>query len=320
MKGLNAEEVGAEIKNKWDKYRSPVGIGLDASRFDQHVSKIALKHEHAIYTRCFPNQSDKKLLKKYLSWQLSVDGRARTLDGTLRYKHDGGRMSGDMNTALGNCLLMSMFVWAFMDSIGIKDYSLVNNGDDCVIITEKGNVGRLLENVAIWFLKMGFTMKVEEPVNFIEGIEFCQAHPVFDGEKYVMVRNFPVSLVKDTISLKPLTNTKMYERWCTAIGQCGESLSGGIPIYNSFYKSLIFTGVKPLSSDDFSDMGMFISAIGMSRHFKTPSDRSRLSFFLAFGYSPSEQVAIEDYYNKRMIPKWQPPRPAVSQFLGLQIF
>lgn len=320
MKGLNAEQVGMEIKSKWDKYKSPVGIGLDASRFDQHVSKIALKQEHSIYLRCFPNRDERSILKKYLSWQTSVDGRARTLDGTLRYKHEGGRMSGDMNTALGNCLLMSMFVWSFMDSIGITNYSLVNNGDDCVIITEMGNVSRLMDNVAGWFLKMGFTMKVEKPVNFIEGIEFCQAHPVFDGNKYVMVRNFPISIVKDTISLKPLNNSKIYERWCTAIGQCGECLSGGIPIYNSFYKSLIFKNVKPLSRDDFSDMGMFISSAGMDRHFEQPTDEARLSFFLAFGYNPSEQIEIERYYNERIIPRWHKPRPAVSQFLGLHIY
>jgi len=49
LKGYNAQEIGRIFATKWAKYRDPVAIGLDASRFDQHVSVEALKWEHSVY-------------------------------------------------------------------------------------------------------------------------------------------------------------------------------------------------------------------------------------------------------------------------------
>jgi len=53
MKGYNANETGKLFATKWLKYRRPVAVGLDASRFDQHVSKQALQFEHSVYNGVF---------------------------------------------------------------------------------------------------------------------------------------------------------------------------------------------------------------------------------------------------------------------------
>jgi hypothetical protein len=53
MKGLNANKRGAAIADAWRKYKNPVAVGLDAHRFDQHVSKAALMFEHSIYYALF---------------------------------------------------------------------------------------------------------------------------------------------------------------------------------------------------------------------------------------------------------------------------
>jgi hypothetical protein len=174
-KGMNAKETAALIVGKFSKYRRPVAIGLDASRFDQHVSSTALRWEHSVYSDLFKD----KYLDKLLGWQIHNIGRAYCADGKVKYEVNGCRMSGDMNTALGNCVLMCGMVYSYMQSKGIK-YDLINNGDDCVLIFEKDHE-RKLDDLSSWFHDMGFTMKVEDPVYTIEEIEFCQTQPVFDG-------------------------------------------------------------------------------------------------------------------------------------------
>lgn len=47
FKGLTADQSGRMMRRKWLKFRDPVALGLDASRFDQHVSRQALEWEHA---------------------------------------------------------------------------------------------------------------------------------------------------------------------------------------------------------------------------------------------------------------------------------
>jgi hypothetical protein len=52
-----------------------------------------------------------KELAELLKWQLQNKGFARTIDGLIKYSVEGCRMSGDMNTALGNCTIMCALVY-----------------------------------------------------------------------------------------------------------------------------------------------------------------------------------------------------------------
>jgi len=53
FKGLNAKSAAEHLLLKTSRYSNPVFIGLDASRFDQHVSRTALEWEHQIYLNTF---------------------------------------------------------------------------------------------------------------------------------------------------------------------------------------------------------------------------------------------------------------------------
>lgn len=313
FKGLNAVESGRLMAQKWNRYRKPVAIGLDASRFDQHVSVQALQWEHSIYNRVFKSP----LLRKLLSWQLKNRGKGFCKDGRIKYTVDGCRMSGDMNTALGNCIIMCALVHAYCKYAKIPNFSLANNGDDCVVIMESRYLHRFQRNLTNWFVEMGFTMKVEDPVYELERIEFCQTHPVYDGSDYIMVRNAPVSLAKDCISIKPLDSEKAYRKWIKAVGECGLSLTGGLPVYQDFYSGMIRAGgnVKAMSSDEPTlQTGMSMLAKGMDRCYRKVTDESRYSFWLAFGLMPDQQVAIEHYYATHT-PVWATPKIGSNDLL-----
>lgn len=293
-KGLNARDVGRLCNNLWTSYDDPVAVGLDASRFDQHTSVQALRWEHRVYDTIFSGNPE---LRRLLSWQLLNRGRGRTADGySVSYERKGSRMSGDMNTGIGNCLIMSCMVWAYAKAHGLN-CSLINNGDDCVLFLERNQLPKL-ESVAGWFARLGYTMEVEEPVGDLEAVEFCRTHPVFTENGWTMVRNFPTSMSRDAVVLKRLPTTASYGHWLYSVGVGGEALASGVPVLQAYYQMLTGTArlINPearLISDATLRSGMARMSRGLTRHATTVSDDSRVSFALAFGVSPDDQICLE---------------------------
>jgi len=289
-KGYNADRMGALFAAKWKKYSKPVAVGLDASRFDQHISVDALKWEHSIYLAAYQNDPE---LRKLLGWQLSNTGFGRTSDGTIKYTTEGCRMSGDMNTALGNCLIMCALVWAYFKSIGVA-VDLVNNGDDCVVIFESGFLSRL-ESLPTWFENHGFTMKVEPPVYRLEEIEFCQMHPIqFEPTRWTMMRDPRVCVSKDLLSVKNVSTEGAWKFYMQAISDCGQACAGDLPIVGAMYQMMDVGGKKKVGKGP--ETGFEYLAMNMTRTFGEPTPLSRYSVYLAFGIRPDRQVALEQWY------------------------
>lgn len=293
FKGLNASVRGQIIHQHWCEFTQPVAIGLDAKRFDQHVSTAALEWEHSIYKLFYPGD---KHFSKLLKWQTTNKGTARCNSGKVKYQVEGCRMSGDSNTALGNCLIMSSLVYAYFNQIGVKG-RLANDGDDCVVFLEQRDLTLFTEGLHDFFIKHGFFMEVEEPVYTLEAIEFCQCYPIYDGATYRMIRDPRVSISKDCVALKPLDNMKILKRWLAAVGQGGMSITGGVPVWQDFYARLteLSEGAKPLE-DPTMISGMTILGRGMYYAYTPPTDQARLSFYKAYGIAPAAQLELENYY------------------------
>jgi hypothetical protein len=296
-KGYNAGEVASIMRSHWDSFRCPAAIGLDASRFDQHVSEEALRWEHSVYRSIFGKSEGAKVLNWLLKQQLQNRCVFSSDEGRVKYTTEGKRMSGDVNTALGNCLIMCALVWTYAQekSIIIK---FVNNGDDVLVFLERGNVGEFMNGLHSWFLDFGFTMTAEKPVYDFERCEFCQTRPVHDGGTWTMVRNPEKGMCKDGLWKKPdLGNPeRAFRAWGSAVGECGLALAGGIPVYDALYRKMAELGPQA-KCQGFGDMssGFEYLAKGMNRRWLSVSDHARYSYWMAFGVLPDEQVAAEDY-------------------------
>ena len=300
MKGYNAAKLGGIAWKKWSKYQDPVAVGLDASRFDQHVSSVALEWEHSVYVAGTLGGRNRKWLKKLLKMQLHNRCFGNCNDGAVTYSTDGGRASGDMNTALGNCLIMCAMIYSYGLFKGVK-LSLMNNGDDCVVFMERKDLNKFSDGLREWFLQMGFDMKVEPPFTIMEEIEFCQMHPVWTPDGYLFVRNAQTGLAKDAVSIDPLRTPIEVKGWLKAVGMGGMALAGGIPIYQDHYKRYLDTagGVKPRVTTRVT--GLEYYAKNMKREYGTIHPRTRASFYWAFGITPDMQCEIERYYQTHPI-------------------
>lgn len=302
LKGYSAERVAQIIRGKWLKYKKPCAVGLDASRFDQHISTDALRWEHSVYLDMFLPQHRSELAR-LLSYQLRTKCTACCVDGKIKYTVEGMRFSGDMNTALGNCLIMCAMVWQYAQERGVR-CSLCNNGDDCQVIMEEADLDRFRRGLEGWFTEMGFTMKMEDPVSVLEQVEFCQFRPVFTEQGWVMVRNHRHSQAKDCMCIKPLDNSKFYDKWRLAVGQGGLSMTGGVPVQQEFYAAFMRGAKgKALERDSILDTGMSRLARGMARQYEVPSAAARVSYWRAFGVTPDQQIALEEEY-KRIVPMY----------------
>jgi len=160
LKGLNPEQRGQVIHDKWLSFKRPCAIGIDAKRFDQHVSIDALEFEHKVYEMFYPGN-------KHFKWLLSMQLRNKCFvnmpDGSASYSTCGTRMSGDVNTALGNCLISTAILWNLKQTSGI-DFKVINDGDDCVLFCERCDELRLRALIAPFFLDHGFNMEIEQTV------------------------------------------------------------------------------------------------------------------------------------------------------------
>jgi hypothetical protein len=294
MKGYNPDQVATHIATAWNSFNNPVGIPLDASRFDQHCSVDAIKWEHAQYRHLFPGDTE---LAWLLKQQEHNKGYGDYPGGQIRYTTVGCRMSGDMNTGLGNCLLMVCMMHAFCSQYKVTA-RLINNGDDCVLLVEREDLDFVNGHCAPWFLKMGYKMKLEGNIaHCIEQITFCQLRPVRTPTGYTMVRDLKC-IVKDAASLQP--NLDGIYAWMGAVGECGLALAGDIPVYGAIYAAYARVGKtgRVKNHNNFRNTGMAIASRGMNRAAHGPvADITRVSFYLAFGISPSQQVYVEERYN-----------------------
>jgi hypothetical protein len=286
-KGRNAYERAQMLREAWESFDCPVALGVDASRFDQHVSKGALEYEHSFYLKLHQNNCR---LRQLLGWQLHNRGYAKCKTGGIKFKVEGLRASGDMNTALGNVILMCAMLKGFCDEYKFKA-RIIDDGDDAVVIVEKYEEQRFYAYCKRYFRMFGFTLKYESSAYEFERIEFCQSQPIYDGERWVMCRDPRLVLAKDLICVRGFNSERQWRQLMGSVGLCGLALAGNLPIFWKFYHIFQPGGTRELES------GMDYLSRGMDVKTSEPTWEARVSFYNAFNISPDEQVAIESHYD-----------------------
>lgn len=294
VKGMNCRDTASVIRRKWDSFDDPVAIGLDAVKFDMHVSVDALRFEHSVYNSIFGSNR----LKRLLTWQIQNKGRAYFPDGKLEFSIQGTRSSGDINTSLGNVIIMCSILWTFKVLMPYR-VEFINNGDDSVCFVERANLDDVLADLVWWCAQAGFDITTEEPVDEFEEIEFCQTHPVFAQDGWRMVRNLDAVLRKDGLCLHPIANELSMRKWMYAVGDCNDKLHHGIPVLHAMAKAFKRNGVR-CNERFLSYVHKNTSMEARLRGFHSKADitpESRSSFYIAFGVKPDEQVLMEKWFD-----------------------
>lgn len=293
-KGLNVLQLGNSVAELWHSVEDCVFVGFDASRFDMHVTVDMLRWEHSVYLSLY-NQDP--VLGRLLSWQLSTKGFGYCSDGRLKYRTVGHRASGDMNTGLGNCLIMCALILRLRAVLGIK-FKFINNGDDCGAFIERRHLKTVMEAVPGFFQDYGFRIVCEEPVDVLEKVSFCGMRPLHCNDGVRMVREFRTAIEKDTLSVTHLPDELSVRKWIYSVGECGLALCSGVPVLQALYQAYVNQGIRSnMKNAVYMESGAMRLAHGLHPKVSPVSSDARVSFWLAFGVTPEEQEHIEDYFS-----------------------
>lgn len=295
-KGLNQADRASLLKEKFQMFDDPVCFSLDASRWDKHVSKKVLEVEHRFYLRLHGGHPE---LDRLLKWQLK--NKCVTSNG-VRYTVDGGRMSGDINTALGNCLLMVVMALAGLRALVIKKFQLLDDGDDLLIIVERGDVCKI-HKLPEKFLDYGQELKVENITSDIRSVIFCQSQMVSNGEGDIMLRNWKKILSHACCGTKHWNDRNMVRPMMGLVGRCELALCAGIPICQEFALACIRNSKGRVAKfETLATSGLLVRVglefgtleEGMRNSIARPiTDKSRFDFEAAFDVPVWEQLEIE---------------------------
>lgn len=315
-KGINSVELGAIVDRAFDRisrHGTPVVIGLDMSRFDQHIRSGCLKYEHLWYKRMGGNC---RWLRALLAEQLESRGIVLCDDGVLRYKCDGTRCSGDMNTACGNVVIMLSLVLAYLleHDIPLCEVAVLDNGDDMSVITTSRHATDLTNGLPKFVASLGFVLKMEPPVHEKEHISFCQLMPINRGDQYVMVREWPRAASKDAVTVHSCRNLDYYLRYLHDIGEAGMKMCAGIPVLGAYYEMLSRAHQSGVPNDDVGDLGIRQWTRGLSFVCMPVADVARVSFYRATGCTPYHQTVLEERYRTMNLSeaRWEVLETAVA--------
>lgn len=298
-KCLNPQQRAELLKEKWDMFDDPVCFSLDCSRWDKHISLDVLNEEHAFYEACYPGDLQLQVLLR-----MQKKNECMTSNG-LKYTVVGGRMSGDMNTALGNVFLMVVMIVAAMRNLAVKRYQIMNDGDDCLVLVERSELERLRSNLPKIFLEFGQELKLENITDDIQQVVFCQSKYTFNGDEWVMARNWKKVLSQSCCGTKHWNDPALVPGMFGLIGDCEVAQHRGIPILQVFGERLqqLSGGARSrlLHLDSSYQYRIGSWKLDLKVKPKEITWESRFQFELTWGVSVAEQLEIE-----RIIKGWTP--------------
>jgi hypothetical protein len=308
-KGLTQEQRGRLIHLKHQRFGANSRyLIVDGSSFDGSQRPMHLDGLQGCYKSLFPD-SDVDLL---CSWRRV--NRVRTRHG-LKAKIEARRMSGDADTSLGNCLVMVACIVACLRAQGITDYELLNDGDDCIVITDGCSVD--CGQFDICMAGMGLVTAANYSGSQLESAEFCRARPVSVDGVYVLVNRPMRRLATVLCSHKHYYAAKSGYDVSYAMALSLLATSPGLPILHTLATRLVELTQLKVGANSLARLSKkfavreasyslsrkcsdwrSVQTLARSNIASRPSIATRVSFANAFGISPTQQRSIERFYSK----------------------
>lgn len=217
------DKIASKIWKLARKY--PYYTELDHTEFDAHVTQEHLSLTHLFYQTVYRRNRELRDLSKK-----TLVNRCKTRDGDS-WKIYGTRMSGDVDTSLGNCLINYAIIKELLHRLGLKGDAIVN-GDDCIIFSNKPVDIKL----ALEILKeFNMESKIPKPsTRDIHTVEFCRTKLVIrqDGTPTMMID--PERVVRIFGMTYSLISHKHYLDYIREVAYCNSIINAGNPLGRAF--------------------------------------------------------------------------------------
>jgi len=318
-KGLSPRRRANLILRKFNSFRDCVVMEVDAKAFEAHVSVDQLKEEHKVYLAAYGGDQE---LASVLSRQVFKG----VTSGGVKFSRNGGRASGDYNTGMGNSIIMLAVLVGVLKSYRFR-FDILVDGDNALVFCEQVNMSELVKTFPGLVLREGgHELVLDKPVTYPEGVRFGRSAPVNLGRGlgWTMVRDYRSVLSNVGASYKHLREPTYGLAWLHGVARCELSLARGIPVLQEAALRILRSTetrrrVQEHHLSDYFAVGAWLASetdvIEVCRE-------TRLSFELAFGLSPEEQVLAEKSLPgvswEDLVPQeWTQPSRRFEAFPGL---
>lgn len=318
VKGLNSQQRANLMWSKWQRFKRPAAVSGDLSRWDMHVHLSLVELAHKFYQELNPDPLLKDLLKAQLR------NKGVTSDG-LWYSVDGSVMSGDMTTALGNCVLVVLILETFrkltLTEKGRADLRLldihvsspiemavVDDGDDHVIMVEETDVPEIRRAIPRWFEMCGHEYKVEGYTTNFHEILFCQSKPLLTKRGWDLVPDPHKVLATAFVATGSITrDRKMLKQYLGTVWEARAILHLGVPVMGPLFQRLAQANKHRLSEKQAGELVRGLSQqlerilemYALKRRklvygpILRPSPEERVQLWEAWGITPDDQERLE---------------------------
>lgn len=305
-KGLNYESLGDAIYQSWNHFDDPVSIDLDVSRLDQSITVESLAFTREIIGSFYEGHHHEDVMD-LLEKQYETRALVVCDDGKFSYNVVGTLNSGQPNTSIQGVVTVVGILYALFQKLPFE-VRLINCGDDCTLMCSRENAQSLRNSLPKWFGEFNMRIEMSKLNHVLEGIDFCQTHPVLVNGTYRMVRDPFKGIVKDLTCIDNLDRPVLWMKWLQGVAQGGMATHGGVPIFQSLYKGMLnevktrSTTLSKRQRKNLRDHRMIrnlekssVKYWGKGMHLKYSkiSEQTRFSMYLAYGYQPQVQIEME---------------------------
>lgn len=266
-------------------------VGSDYTAFESHFTRRFMEVcEFQLYHHASKNLPEHVAFMQYC--RRVIGGKNSCKFKRLQCEIKCSRMSGEMNTSLGNGFSNLMIFLFLMDHYKCRDYDCLIEGDDCLAIYR----GKLLPENA--FTQLGFTAKV----NYFTKCNYASFCGQVYDDTYVVI----------TDPLKQILNvgwvSQQYQK-CSQAKKYGLLRSKALSIYHQYkncpilsvmaYRMLSLTiGHKEVVDCSLSNYVKSRNTAFEGGVTPPPSIQmsSRVLMAEVFGFSVEEQLCLEEYF------------------------
>lgn len=295
-KGLCSSERATILLEKFSSIRDCVVFGVDCSKYDMHINIDQLNAEHDVYRECYPGD---EWLDKLCKFQLRSKGS--TTSG-VRYQAVGSRMSGDMNTALGNCIIMLMIIAWAMEGVTYP-WNIFCDGDDTLLLCGSCDKPDMVDRIGRAYRDAGHVLKWESEAKEFSKIRWCQSYPIeYEPGKWKFVRE-PHKVMSCALSNVKHKDPHVRRRLVNTIGYAECILNLGVPVLQEYAVALLRnSGTNKYLEFNETDalyhrLNRDMKRLGLKSVAdikpRPVSASARATFELAFGITVGQQLVIE---------------------------
>lgn len=291
-KGLGPDARASLIREKLNGFGGEgICFEVDASAFEAHQESWQLVEEHRIYQSAYPGDAG---LQSLLTAQLR--NRGITPLG-YKFSREGGRASGDLNTGMGNSLLMLAIVETVLAGYQLTKRDCLVDGDNALVFLLASEAQPVVETFAQRALVCsGHEMVLERPVSVLEHVRFGQSAPVCINGRWRMVRDWRKVLSHGCSNHAHLREPNFVRPFLRGVALCELSLARGLPIIQRWCEAVLGDTAGSRVPDpsfyrDYLEMGASLSG---PLHGERVEASTRESFARAFGLSVMDQLIVED--------------------------